>query len=171
MIWLESFRLCLRWHKINLFICVSCFFYSLRSYFFVDILSNIHMYLYMYMYMYVQCRYALSPIYTCSSLLVSSESLKWSGNCMSEWKEDHRLQRPAKFVFEINTHYIHSVLVQDFVSGRACCVNQYHYKSRKRRVVMWLVHATGKNWYKVLYKHIMYVISLSNISIKSNLNK
>jgi hypothetical protein len=24
------------------------------------------------------------------------------------------------------THYIHSVLVQDFVSGRALCVNQYH---------------------------------------------
>jgi len=28
----------------------------------------------------------------------------------------------------INTHYIHSVLVQDFVSGQACCVSQYHYK-------------------------------------------
>ena len=28
----------------------------------------------------------------------------------------------------INTHYIHTVLVQDFVSGRACCVNQYHYE-------------------------------------------
>ena len=26
--------------------------------------------------------------------------------------------------------YIDSVLVQDFVSGRACCVNQYHYESR-----------------------------------------
>jgi hypothetical protein len=29
--------------------------------------------------------------------------------------------------FTINTHYIHSVVVQDFVSGRVCNVNQYHY--------------------------------------------
>jgi hypothetical protein len=28
-----------------------------------------------------------------------------------------------------NTHYIHSGLVQDFVSGRTCCVNKYHYES------------------------------------------
>jgi hypothetical protein len=68
----------------------------------------------------------------------------------------------------INTHYIHSVVVQDFVSGRICCVNQYHYESRKRRVVMRLVHATDKTWYTVLYHHTMYVISLSNISIKTN---
>jgi hypothetical protein len=54
---------------------------------------------------------------------------------------------------------------QYFVSGRACCVNQYHYESRKWRVVMRLVHATDKTWYKVLYQHTMYVISLSNISI------
>jgi hypothetical protein len=69
---------------------------------------------------------------------------------------------------EINTHYIHSVVVQDFASGRVCCVNQYHYQSRKRRVVMRLVHATGKTLYKVLYQHTMYVISLSNISIKTS---
>jgi hypothetical protein len=61
----------------------------------------------------------------------------------------------------IYTHYIHSVVVQDFVSGRACCVNQYHYESLS-------VHATGKTWYKILYQHTMYVISLSNISIKTN---
>ena len=36
------------------------------------------------------------------------------------------------------------------------------------RVVMRFVHATGKTWYKVLYQHTMYVISLSNISIKTN---
>ena len=66
----------------------------------------------------------------------------------------------------INTHYIHSVVVQNFVSGRVCCVNQYHYKSR--RVVMRLVHATDKTWYTVLYHHTMNVISLSNISIKTN---
>jgi hypothetical protein len=28
--------------------------------------------------------------------------------------------------------------------------------------------STDKTWYKVLYQHTMYVISLSNISIKSN---
>ena len=33
---------------------------------------------------------------------------------------------------------------------------------------MRLVHTTGKTWYKVLHKHTMYVISLSNISIKTN---
>jgi hypothetical protein len=36
---------------------------------------------------------------------------------------------------------------------------------------MWLVHATGKTWYKVLYQHNMYVISLSNISIKTNFTR
>jgi hypothetical protein len=30
----------------------------------------------------------------------------------------------------IYTHYIHSVVVQDYVSGRVCCVNQYHYELR-----------------------------------------
>ena len=59
-------------------------------------------------------------------------------------------------MMDIYTHYIQSVVVQDFVSGRACYVNQYH-ESRKRRVVMRLV----------LYQHTMYVISLSNISIKT----
>jgi hypothetical protein len=53
------------------------------------------------------------------------------------------------------------VVVQGFVSGRACCVNQYHYESLS-------VHATDKTWYKILYQHTMYVISLSNISIKTN---
>jgi hypothetical protein len=33
---------------------------------------------------------------------------------------------------------------------------------------MWLAHATGKTWYNVLYQHTMYVISLSNILIKTN---
>ena len=30
------------------------------------------------------------------------------------------------------------------------------------------VHTTGKTWYKVLYQHTMYVICLSNISLKTN---
>ena len=47
-------------------------------------------------------------------------------------------------------------------------MNQYHYELRKRRVAMRFVHATGKTWYKVLYQHTMYLISLSNISIKTN---
>ena len=68
----------------------------------------------------------------------------------------------------VTTHYIQSVLVHDFVSGRACCVNKYQYESLSRRVVMRFVPATGKTWYKVLYQHTMYVISLSNISIKTN---
>ena len=46
--------------------------------------------------------------------------------------------------FVVNTHYMHSVLVQDCVACRVCCVNQYHYESRKRRVVMRLVHATDE---------------------------
>jgi hypothetical protein len=71
-------------------------------------------------------------------------------------------------IIMIYTHYIHSVVVQDFVSGRVCCVNQYHYESRWRRVVMRLVHAIDKTWYTVLYHHTMYVISLSNISIKTD---
>jgi hypothetical protein len=33
---------------------------------------------------------------------------------------------------------------------------------------MWLFHRTGKTWNKVLYQHTMYVIRLSNISIKPN---
>jgi hypothetical protein len=33
---------------------------------------------------------------------------------------------------------------------------------------MRFVHTTGKTWYKVLYQHIMHVISLPNISIKTN---
>jgi hypothetical protein len=33
---------------------------------------------------------------------------------------------------------------------------------------MRLVHATGKTRYKILYQHTMYVIRLSNISIKTN---
>jgi len=33
-------------------------------------------------------------------------------------------------------------------------------------MMMQLVHATGKTWYKVLNQHTMYVIRLANISIK-----
>ena len=62
-------------------------------------------------------------------------------------------------------------MVQDFASGRVCCVNQYHYESRQQRVVMRFVHATDKTWYTVLYHHTMHVISLSNISIKTNFNQ
>ena len=44
----------------------------------------------------------------------------------------------------INTSYIHSVLVQYFASGQACCVNQYHYESQERLVVLRLVHTTSE---------------------------
>jgi len=36
---------------------------------------------------------------------------------------------------------------------------------------MWLAHATGETSYKVLYQHTMYVISLSNISLKPNIKQ
>ena len=36
----------------------------------------------------------------------------------------------VSYLQPIYTHYIHSVVVQDFVSGRACCVNKHHYESR-----------------------------------------
>ena len=36
---------------------------------------------------------------------------------------------------------------------------------------MRLVHATDKTWYKIVYHHTMYVIMLSNISIKTNFNQ
>ena len=36
---------------------------------------------------------------------------------------------------------------------------------------MRLVHATGKTRYKILYQHTMYVINLSNISIKTNIKQ
>jgi hypothetical protein len=54
-------------------------------------------------------------------------------------------QRPIFLCCLINIHYIHSVLVQDFVSGRACCVNQYHYESLSRRVVMQFGEWTATN--------------------------
>jgi hypothetical protein len=92
----------------------------------------------------------------------------------SAWGE-HAIQNKyhiaGRYFLIIHTHYIHSVLVQDYVSGRACCVNQYHYESQKRWVVMQFVHATGKTWCIVLYQHTMYVISLSNISMKTNLKQ
>ena len=93
-------------------------------------------------------------------------------NCWSYGEYDFNYINMGKiswFPSDINTHYIHSVMVQDFVSGRACCVNQYHYKSLLRRVVVRFVHTTSKTWYKILYKHT--VISLFNISIKTNFKK
>ena len=38
-------------------------------------------------------------------------------------------QGTCTFRKRLNTHYVHSVLVQNVVSGRACCVNQYQYES------------------------------------------
>jgi hypothetical protein len=36
---------------------------------------------------------------------------------------------------------------------------------------MRLVHSTDTTWYKIVYHHTMYVIILSNISIKTNFNQ
>jgi len=66
----------------------------------------------------------------------------------------------------INVHYILSLLQQDIVSVRVCSLNQYHYESGKQIVVTRLVQATYKTCCKVMYQHIMSVVSLSNISIK-----
>jgi hypothetical protein len=96
------------------------------------------------------------------------DGLIWGIYCNYSSSDNAMIIYWCFLIFKIHTHYIHSVVVQDFVSGRACCVNQYHYESRQRRVLIRLVHATGKTWYKVLYKHTMYVISLSNISININ---
>ena len=41
-----------------------------------------------------------------------------------------RFPPPIKLTFTIYTHYIHSVVIQDFASGRVCCENQDHYESR-----------------------------------------
>jgi len=61
------------------------------------------------------------------------------------------------------------VVVQDFVQMyQVEPVVWTSITTSRYRVVMRLVHATGKTWYKVLYLHTMYVISLSNISIKTN---
>jgi hypothetical protein len=53
-----------------------------------------------------------------------------------------------KFVFieMLDKLITHGVFVQDFVSGLA--------------TVVILVHTTGKTWYKVLYHHTMYVMSI-----------
>ena len=47
----------------------------------------------------------------------------------------------------------------------------YQVKSVVWTSMMRLVHATDKTWYTVLYHHTMYVISVSNISIKTNLKQ
>jgi hypothetical protein len=57
-------------------------------------------------------------------------------------------------------YYIHSVLVQQFVSGLACCVNKPHHNSSLSRFVVILVHTTGSTWYKVLYHHTMHVMGI-----------
>ena len=47
---------------------------------------------------------------------------------------------------QINNNYIHGMLVHDFVSSRACSVNQYHYESQWW-VVMQFVCTTSKTWF------------------------
>jgi hypothetical protein len=42
------------------------------------------------------------------------------------------------------------------------------FKGSLPQSVMRLVNVTGKTWYKILHQLTMYVISLSNISIKTN---
>ena len=70
-----------------------------------------------------------------------------------------------KFVFieMLDKHITYiSVLIQDFVSGLACCVNIPHHNSLNLLswLVVILVHTTDSIWYKVLYHHTMYVMSM-----------
>lgn len=96
-----KFRLCLRWHKTNLFIRVSYmyvffFLHSLRSYFFVDILSNIFV-MYKCTCTFCTCRHALSPIYTCTALYYSVLNLlNYSGDCICQNEKktiDYKIQK------------------------------------------------------------------------------
>ena len=56
------------------------------------------------------------------------------------------------------------MLVQDFISGLACCVNWPHHNSSLSRLVVILVHTTGSTWYKVLCQHTLYVILLRELT-------
>jgi len=55
---------------------------------------------------------------------------------------------------------MYSVLVQDFASGLAGCVNKPHHNSSLSRFVVILVHIASSIWYTVLYHHIMYVMGM-----------
>ena len=75
-----------------------------------------------------------------------------------------------KFVFieMLDKHITYiSVLIQDFVSGLACCVNIPHHNSLNLLswLVVILVHTTDSIWYKVLYHHIMYVMGMYHYTI------
>ena len=72
-----------------------------------------------------------------------------------------RFPPQIKLISTIYTHYIHSVVLQDFVSGRACCVNQCHV------AIATSCDAVISHNRQYLIKS-MYVISLSNISIKTD---
>jgi hypothetical protein len=75
--------------------------------------------------------------------------------------------------------YHHSVVIQHIVSDRLLSLNSKENCGHKRMVhnyfVMtsyhWNVRENSKTWCKGLYQHTMYVISVSNISIKTNLKQ
>jgi hypothetical protein len=58
---------------------------------------------------------------------------------------------------------------QDAKKGENFQIQNFkNFISKKFQNYMRLVHTTGKTWYKMLYQHTMDVISLFNISIKTN---
>jgi hypothetical protein len=73
-----------------------------------------------------------------------------------------KIWRHDTIVRQRRSRVTHSVLVQDFVSGLACCMNKPHHNSSLSRLVVILVHTRGSTWYKVLYHHTMYVMGIYN---------
>jgi len=60
----------------------------------------------------------------------------WHKNWLGPWKKNFGSPAgPWRKNVSLSLHYIHSVLVQDFVSCQACCVNQYHYESLSKSCV------------------------------------
>jgi hypothetical protein len=70
----------------------------------------------------------------------------------------------------IYTHYIHSVVVHYFVSGRACCVNQARITTSRDSDELWcgLFTQQARPAIKSCINTLCMYMSLSNISIKTN---
>jgi hypothetical protein len=67
----------------------------------------------------------------------------------------------VRHVKAINTYmymyYMNSVLVQDFVSGQACCVNQYHYQLWQARLVPSYLQALNTNYKQTKEIYSIYI--------------
>jgi hypothetical protein len=99
-----------------------------------------------------------------SLIFISFNSAWFNVSFSSSENDTHAIMNDIVY---INHMKIADVAILDMQMSKVPIISGYD-ESRKRRVVMRLVHATDKTWYTVLYHHTMYVISLSNISIKTN---